>query len=954
VKDYLQPLIGYRAAEQMNLLSINEHNFERVASVKITDKYADVFSGDLGTFSGKHHLKVKPDMTPVVMPDRRTPLSVRPALKKELDRMCNLKVIEPVDIPTPWVSQLVLTKKKSGAIRVCIDPKELNAALIREHYTLPVLEDTLHEMRESRYFTKADLSSGYWHVELDEESSLLTTFQTCFGRYKFIRLPFGLSASAEIFQKRILEALYNLPGVVCIADDVIIHGKTLEEHDARLEGFLQRCQQKGMKLNPDKMELQLKEITFMGHRITENGLHSDPEKVRAIIEMPAPTNVEELRRYLGVVNYLGKFLPNVTEILKPLQNLLKKDVPWMWSSSQEAAIANVKKLVTKAPVLSFYDPDKELILENDASEYGLGSALFQEGKPVAYASRSLTSAERNYAQIEKEMLAISFGLEKFHHYSYGRKVTIITDHKPLESIVLKPLSKAPKRLQSLLLRTQKYDYNVTYKPGKSIPVADALSRAPLPDQGNAQDQATDNIAFIAIKDSRLNDIKCATESDETLTQLKTIIMNGWPQHKASLPPALTPYHDYRDELTVQDGIVLRGHKVVIPVSMRREMKEKVHAGHLGINACIRRAKDMIFWPGMSKDVRQFVESCDVCASLADKQSPEPLIMHQVPNRPWEKVGTDLFSIEGRNYLLTVDYFSNLFEIDYLNDTTSEAVIAKLKQHFARHGIPDKVISDGGPQYSSQKFAEFSKKWCFTHVTSSPGNSQSNGCAEAHVKIAKKIMTKCSRAKQDPYIGLLNWRNTVTENMSTSPVQRSMGRRTKTLVPTVEAALIPDKAANTKIIIQKEQKQSHAAERVLHRKVLPPLSVGDAVRMQPIVPHDKIWKPATVTKINNERSCEVKRDGRTYIRNRRLLRKSASDTTAEKAQGNEITRELDSTPSEKPTNEPQPKSAAPRVDPVVPPEPPTQVPQPQSNKSVTSSPYVTRSGRTVKSVVRLSM
>ena len=272
VRNDLSPLISYQTAEQMKLMAINENNVEHVASIKAMDKYADVFSKDLGKFSGRHHLKVDPSVMPVVMPDRHTPLSVRPALKAELDRLCKLKVIRPVDMPTPWVSQLVLTRKKNGQIRICINPQELNKALLREHYTLPVLEDTLHEMRDSRFCLTADLSSGYWHVELDEESSLLTTFQTCFGCYKWLHLPFGICASAEIFQKNILEALSNLPGVVYIADDVIIHGKSLEEHDAHLDRFLRCCQEKGLKLNADKMEIHLKEITFMGHRITENGL----------------------------------------------------------------------------------------------------------------------------------------------------------------------------------------------------------------------------------------------------------------------------------------------------------------------------------------------------------------------------------------------------------------------------------------------------------------------------------------------------------------------------------------------------------------------------------------------------------------------------------------------------------------------------------------------------------
>ena len=434
-----------------------------------------MFSKKIGTLPGTQRLNVKPTAIPVVMPNRRVPISVRPALKAELERLCKLEVIQPVSEPTPWVSQIVLAKKRNGDLRICIDPKELNKVLLREHYTLPILEDALHEMSASRVFSKADLSSGYWQVKLDKDSSLLTTFQTCYGRYRWLRLPFGTCASSEIFQRTLLEALEGLTGVICIADDVVIHGVTLEDHDRNLNDFLLRCQEKGIRLNSEKLELRMKEITFMGHKITDKGLESDPEKVRAIGEMTPPRNLEELRRYLGLVNYLGKFLPHVTDSLQPLQNLLRKDVIWTWSTAQQKSFEDVKKLVTSAPILAFYDPSKELTLENDASEYGLGSALFQEGRPIAFASRSLTSPERNYAQIEKEMLAVCFGLVKFHHYTYGRRVTVITDHKPLESIVLKPLSKAPKRLQSLLLHTQKYDYELLHKPGKSIPVADAVS-----------------------------------------------------------------------------------------------------------------------------------------------------------------------------------------------------------------------------------------------------------------------------------------------------------------------------------------------------------------------------------------------------------------------------------------------------------------------------------------------
>ena len=229
----------------MKLITVNDDNLKRVLNVTdnhLLSEYHDVFDGTLGTFEGDVHLHTDENIHPVVMPARRIPLAVRSRLKAELDRLTSIGVITPVDEPTPWVSQIVITLCKNGDLRVCIDPKELNKALQREHYTLPVMDDCLHELGQSRYFSKADLSCGYWNVMLDHESSMLTTFQTCFGRYRWLRLPFGASVSSEIFGKKLRDAFQDLPGVVSIADDVIIHGRTEEEHDQRVQNFLRRCQ----------------------------------------------------------------------------------------------------------------------------------------------------------------------------------------------------------------------------------------------------------------------------------------------------------------------------------------------------------------------------------------------------------------------------------------------------------------------------------------------------------------------------------------------------------------------------------------------------------------------------------------------------------------------------------------------------------------------------------------
>jgi hypothetical protein len=222
------------------------------------------------------------------------------------------------------------------------------------------------------------------------------------------------------------------------------------------------------------------------------------------------------------------------------------------------------------------------------------------------------------------MLAVCFGLTRFHHYTYGKEVHVITDHKPLESIVMKPLAKAPKRLQNLLLRTQYYNYTLQYRAGKSIPVADTLSRAPL--RGEPQQDRVHHVFHTPLKKDRLEQVKLATLADENLTVLKSVILKGWPASKQDVPTAVTAYFDYRDEMTVQDGIVLRGERIVIPETLRKDIKERVHAGHLGINSCLRRARELVFWPGMSAEIRQFVERCPTCALYSNRPPAEPLTM----------------------------------------------------------------------------------------------------------------------------------------------------------------------------------------------------------------------------------------------------------------------------------------------------------------------------------------
>ena len=338
----------------------------------------------------------------------------------------------------------------------------------------------------------------------------------------------------------------------------------------------------------------------------------------------------------------------------------------------------IKQKVSTAPLLAHYNPNSPLTLQADSSQHGLGVVLLQNEIPVAYASRALTDTEIRYAQIEKECLSIVYGLERFDLYTYGRFVTVTNDHKPLESLFDKPLCSIPKRLQAMMMRIARYDIALTHKPGNSVVIADTLSRAHPPESTTTGVRSFDNInalALMPISDKRLEEVRKATSNDDVMCQLASVIMNGWPDNKDLLPDQLRPFHSIRDALVLYDGIVLKGERIVIPQSLRCDIKKCLHSAHLGKDSMLRRARELIYWPGMTHEIEQLADSCETCLLLAKHQQKEPMIPHNRGDSPFQKIGVDLFSVQGRNYMVTVDNLSNFWEVDYLQTTSSRIELA---------------------------------------------------------------------------------------------------------------------------------------------------------------------------------------------------------------------------------------------------------------------------------------
>ena len=565
------------------------------------------------------------------------------------------------------------------------------------------IEEAAARIPNVKFFSVLDASSGFWQIPLDYESSLKTNLNTPCGRYRFCRLPFGIKSVSEVFQKAMDHLLGGYPCEI-IVDNILIWGATEVEHDENLIKVLDRIREINLKLKWDKCKFKVKKVGYVGHLLTAEGLKPDPEKIRAIVGMKTPENVKDVQRFLGMVRYLSKFVRRLSELALPLQHLTHADTPWAWDDVHQRTFDNLKGAISSTPALRFYDVNKPVTLTCDASFGGVGAACLQDGIPVAYASRSFTKTEQNYAQIEKELLAITFACNKFHSYILGKNVIVETDHKPLEIIFKKPLLTALMRSQRMMLQLQQYDLSLVYKKGSQLFIADTLSRAQLSETSPADIYEDYEVLTVqSVGSNTMAELQRETALDPTMKNLASVILHGWPVSENDVSDDLKQYFNLRDQLATKDGVIYKDEKVAVPKSLRADYLRRVHLGHVGEESTKRRARDILYWPRMNEDVERLVRACSVCNSCKPHQQREPLKLHDVPERPWSLVATDLFHWNGEDYVVITDSFSGWFEIVKLRNTFSRTVIESLKEIFSRFGIPDVVYSDNGPQYSSGEF-----------------------------------------------------------------------------------------------------------------------------------------------------------------------------------------------------------------------------------------------------------
>lgn len=881
----------------------------RVDSIKtesILEEFSDCFEG-IGCLKRNHKIRVNPEVRPTVNRARRIPLSLEGKVKEELDKMEASGIITRVDQPTEWVNSMVVVEKKNHEVRICLDPRELNKAILREHHHIPTLDDIAHRFAGKKVFTILDMKHGYWHVPLDEESRLLTTFSTPFGRYSFNRLPFGVNSAAEVFEKRVEEVFGDL-NVAIYFDDLIVAGKDQDEHDANLRKLLTRARENNVRFNRDKVQLNQNEVTYLGHIVSAEGLKPDPEKVKAITEMPDPADKLGVQRLLGSLNYLRGFIPNISQVTQPLRMLLKADSAWVWDAEQKQAMTTIKDLLTRAPVLKYFDIDKQTTLQADSSKSGLGAVLLQEGHPVAYASRALSEAEQNYPQIDKELLAIVFGCERFHSYVYGRAVDVQTDHNPLVTIVKKELHKASPRLQKLLLRLLKYDINrISYVPGKYLYLADTLSRAYIGDETGELEEDVVVVHSIQLHAEAKESLYKAYEQDETMSHLKSVIYDGWKwSSKQQSPPTLHPYWNVRDELHVKDGLVYRGEQLMIPTSIRREYLGKIHQGHLGAEKCLERARQGIYWPGISAEIREMVARCAICQRFANHQQKEPLMPHEVPSLPWNKVAMDIMEFRAKSYLVVVDFYSHFPELRVMKNKRSEDVISALKSIFAVHGTPTEIVADNMP-FSSWSMHGFANEWGFNITTSSPNYPRSNGMAERYVQTIKKFLKKADETDGDLYAALLAYRQTPITGLPYSPAELLFNRIIRGPLPLTGHQLAPRIPDARDLMLERQGAQKKAHD--VHARHCDPLIEGDEVFVRTDKQHE--WLPGKVIRRHGQPRSYIVDTGTSHVRRNRVhLKRNRTDAEVIDRSEQDVPTLLETRPREPQVTPPGPENTDP--------------------------------------------
>ena len=687
----------------------------------------------------RHHITLQPGISPIYVPAYRLPHSQRGLIEDCIDDMLAQNVIQPSI--SPWNSPLLLVPKPDGTWRPCVDYRKLNSVSVPDRFPLPVLGDLLRSLGQNKVFTTLDLISGFWQIPLDEESRPLTAFSTPTGHWEYLVMPFGLQGSPLTFSRLMSNLFRSIVGteILVYLDDIIIMSPDISTHLIRLEHVLAKLSDANLKIKLSKCKFLQSRIKYLGHIVDERGISVDEQKTESIMNYPVPRTIAELRSFLGLAGFYRSFVQGFSKVAAPLTSLLKKDVPFLWEETQQTAFDMLKSNLVNAPILRFPDYAKPFTVATDASYSGLGAVLLQDymGKqhPVAYASRTLTNAERNYSVTELEGLAVVWSLKHFRDFIYGYPVTVATDHRPLVGLFT---NKTPTgKFARWYLTVQEFKPLFKFVPGKYNVLADALSR---------------NVALATMYPTMdVQKVQQEQRNDPVWSQVISYLQGNVQNFAVKLTVPVR-------ELFLRDGILYRRatlgvparsvSQLVVPTALVPDILVLIHntpqVGHPGKDHTLKQARLHYFWPRMAKEIADYIDRCSVCnANKGVTEAPQPILQYPTSTQPWERVSMDVLSglattpRNNKNLLVIIDAFTRYCELVPIPDKSAPTIALAFKQRVLdRHNTPKVLITDNGTEFCNALMNELCRLYKIQKCTISTYHPASNGLAE---RLNRKIL-----------------------------------------------------------------------------------------------------------------------------------------------------------------------------------------------------------------------
>lgn len=798
------------AGKQLNKVKSMANNLPgnqtlKSACQQLCDEFPDLFKSELGCLKDfELDVKFKEDAKPKFCKPRPVPFAILDELAQVYEAGINKgvwKLAQFNEYGTPVVpirkAQLPGTAKP--ALRVCGDYSvTVNPQLETHRQPIPLPEDLMRKLGGGHCFTKIDLADAYNQIELSPESQKRLALSTHKGVLLQMRLPFGISSAPGYFQEIMEQLTRDIPGVAVYLDDLLVSGTTAEDHLKNLRLLLARLQEKGLRCRLEKCEFAETSVEYLGHVISKDGI-SKGHKVDGVLNMPAPTDISTLRSFLSSVQFYGKFLNNLSTVSEPLHKLTRKGISWKWEDTEKQAFEQMKQLLMEKSVLVHFDPTLPIGLSCDASSVGIGVVLFhryEDGseRPIANASKTLTKAERNYSQIQREALSIIYGLKKFHQYLYGRRFILITDHKPLLALFAPEKATsalAANRLARWSLLLGQYDYSIEYRRTAKHGNADALSRLPVgPDVQFEREESGEDVDTICtintiglqVKPHDSNSLKRETNKDPVISKIIKFTREGWPMDLKEENNEIKCYHKVKDSLSTCNGCLLYGCRVVIPSSMRKSVLGILHLGHFGMERMKQLARTAVYWPNIDNDIMDTCRNCTACGEHQSKPSKPPVHPWMLPEKPWSRIHVDhAINFLGSNWLVIVDAYSKYPCIHITQSTSTKATTDILEQDFAHFGYPHSIVTDNATTFVSSEFKEWCKERGIMHLTGAPYHPATNGAAERMVQSFKRALRKSTLSpKAAIQQFLIQYRRTPTIN-GYSPSEMLNGRQIRTKI-----------------------------------------------------------------------------------------------------------------------------------------------------------------------------